>query len=270
MQWGDQRFVGISGHLPHHATVVQTGTILDSWSTQISRTHRGILGWDANETFILDNPDDKLTSCSARREYILNWMEENNLLAPDQQLEKAHELSLQPAHAAETPGILASQAPQRGERTVLSQRDLACSDHEPVCLTLQSLQAPSLQKTGKQAARPWGVRRMRRSDDVKVILEHSKPHQQGDRFSTSPSFLNRGGHCRNSLKHVNSSRPAGRPFSNLLVSNGVRCGKLSTANTRANFDNGEHALRCSPWFLVSKKSSGTKSTGQVVGAQSHG
>ena len=88
MQWGDQRFVGISGHLPHHATVVQTGTILDSWSTQISRTHRGILGWDANETFILDNPDDKLTSCSARKEYILNWMEENNLLAPDQQLEK--------------------------------------------------------------------------------------------------------------------------------------------------------------------------------------
>ena len=44
LAWGDQRFVGISGHLPHHATIVQTGTMLDSWSSQLSRTYRGILG----------------------------------------------------------------------------------------------------------------------------------------------------------------------------------------------------------------------------------
>ena len=56
LQWSNQRFVRISGHLPHHATIVQTATILDSWSTQFLSTYWGILGWDANETFSSDIP----------------------------------------------------------------------------------------------------------------------------------------------------------------------------------------------------------------------
>ena len=51
LQWGEQRFVGLSGHLPHHATILQAGVILNSWSTQLSRSHRAVVGWDANETF---------------------------------------------------------------------------------------------------------------------------------------------------------------------------------------------------------------------------
>ena len=68
-QWSGQRIVGVAGHLPHHATMVQTGGILDSWSAQIRDKHLGILGWDANETFTAAEPDNNLASHSARGEY---------------------------------------------------------------------------------------------------------------------------------------------------------------------------------------------------------
>ena len=48
LQWGRQRFAGLSGHLPHHATIAETAAILDSWSAQLDGFFRGLLGWDAN------------------------------------------------------------------------------------------------------------------------------------------------------------------------------------------------------------------------------
>ena len=44
-------FLTMSGHLPHHATLAETGNILASWHEQLSACPRGVLGWDANETF---------------------------------------------------------------------------------------------------------------------------------------------------------------------------------------------------------------------------
>ena len=44
-------FLAMSGHLPHHATLAETGEILASWHEQLSACPRRVLGWDANETF---------------------------------------------------------------------------------------------------------------------------------------------------------------------------------------------------------------------------
>ena len=71
---GGQRFTGLSGHLPHHATIAETAAILDSWSAQLDGCFRGLLGWDANETFVLHAANKILTSQTARAEHILNWL----------------------------------------------------------------------------------------------------------------------------------------------------------------------------------------------------
>ena len=57
---------------------------------------------------------------------------------------------------------------------VLQQRDLASSDHEPVSVMLAS---PIPKRTGKQTPHPWGVRRLRQSEAVKMILKDSNPHR---------------------------------------------------------------------------------------------
>ena len=88
LQWGRQRFAGLSGHLPHHATIAETAAILDSWSAQLEGCFRGLLGWDANETFVLHTVNKMLTSQTARGEHILNWLAARNLDTPEQQLDK--------------------------------------------------------------------------------------------------------------------------------------------------------------------------------------
>eukprot|EP00439_Symbiodinium_sp_Y106_P034658 s5604_g4.t1 len=41
----------MSGHIPHHATLLQTEAIVDTWKQQFDHYEKALLGWDANETF---------------------------------------------------------------------------------------------------------------------------------------------------------------------------------------------------------------------------
>ena len=175
--WSGQRIVGIAGHLPHHATMVQTGGILDSWSTQIKDRHLGILGWDANETLTAAEPDNNLTSHSARGEYILNWIQDHHLQAPSQQLALPTHFPYNQRMQPRRLDYVLVKNLEGYDGEVLQHRDLACSDHEPVSLRLPPR---TRQRTGKPLERPWGVRRMKRSDVVEDILAKNAPPQQGD------------------------------------------------------------------------------------------
>ena len=41
----------ISGHIPHHATLLQTEAILETWQQQVDNYDKALFGWDANEAF---------------------------------------------------------------------------------------------------------------------------------------------------------------------------------------------------------------------------
>ena len=117
-----------------------------------------------------------LTSTSARGEYMLNWMEEGSLTAPDQQMGKATYFPYNHRMQPRRLDYLLLKHLDGLSGIVLQQRDLASSDHEPVSVMLAS---PIPKRTGKQTPHPWGVRRLRQSA-VKMILKDSNPHQQGD------------------------------------------------------------------------------------------
>ena len=118
-----------------------------------------------------------LTSTSARGEYMLNWMEEGSLTAPDQQMGKATYFPYNHRMQPRRLDYLLLKHLDGLSGIVLQQRDLASSDHEPVSVMLAS---PIPKRTGKQTPHPWGVRRLRQSEAVKMILKDSNPHQQGD------------------------------------------------------------------------------------------
>ena len=175
--WRGQRFVGVSGHLPHHATVAQAATILDNWSVQLDGSFRGTLGWDANETFEAHDTADSLVSQGARGEYILNWLAERHLLLPEQQLEVPTHHPYNTRMAPRRLDYLHTKNLKSAGGKVLQQRDLASSDHEPVFISLPHV---ARQKPTQPRLKPWGVRRMRCSHTVEELLRRSQPGRQGD------------------------------------------------------------------------------------------
>ena len=154
-------------------------------------------------------------------------MAEHYLNAPDQQLDMPTHFPYNTRMQPRRLDYLCLKHLTGADGQVLRQRDLACSDHELVCVQLQ---APSTRKTGKPATCSWGLRRMRKSDVVELILEQSVPRQQGDRSNTLPTLpsslqsQSRGDRYRNSRKHGNSNRPAEKLSSNRRDSNGEPCG----------------------------------------------
>ncbi|CAE7709541.1 unnamed protein product, partial [Symbiodinium necroappetens] len=171
---GELRVTVVSGHMPHHATMAEADEIATSWLQQLRPAPKAVLGMDANETFSLGISGKTITH-SGRGEQLLAALGAADLRTPPQQLEKP---SFFPYNTTMRPRrldyiVLKHLLCQDGK--VLSLRDVASSDHEPIHVPLQQPTPPA----PKQDAKPWGSRRLQDWQIVEQAIA-ARPPRSGD------------------------------------------------------------------------------------------
>ena len=128
-------FTTVSGHIPHHATISATETLLEGWRRALSAqtTRRTVLGLDANETF--SSPVVAGAGCyshTGRGDAVLTWATSNGFTVPPQQL---HLPSHHPYNTAMLPrrlDYIFTRHITAGEGTVIPCKDRAASDHDAI------------------------------------------------------------------------------------------------------------------------------------------
>ena len=99
---GGTKLQCLTGHIPHHATIPETQHILAQWGEHVGPT-KLIIGMDANEVFT--QPFSPLStstrSFTGRGECILQWLGDNNITLPLQDISFPHTLPLQ--HGTQAP-----------------------------------------------------------------------------------------------------------------------------------------------------------------------
>ena len=168
---GNQKMGVICAHIPHHATMEETSTILaDMLHSVAMKQPKLILGLDANEVFShSDSAPAFPKGHTGRGETILEWCADNLLKFPKQQLHL-------PSHfpySGQQPGrldYLAMRGVYLQGGHVGEHRDRAHSDHEPIIGILpDKLQC-------KQFHKLWGPRHLHKN--FQEVLD--RPHMQGD------------------------------------------------------------------------------------------
>ncbi|CAE7328182.1 pol [Symbiodinium sp. CCMP2456] len=174
IQVGNINMIATSLHIPHHASMAEAGEILEAAEHQLRKKHKGLLGMDANETFVLRG-NSGLDSETGRGEMILGWLERLQLIVPEHNIDKPsyfpYNHRLQPRRLDYV--ALRHLPGESGD--VLAQRDVASSDHEPV---LVSAAVKPAKRDYSTRAPEWGSRRLRGPTVVKQILE--APLTSGD------------------------------------------------------------------------------------------
>ena len=168
---GSFSFRVLSGHLPHHATLLETEEILATWQNQLQGDHRCFVGLDANETF---KPGRGLAilSDSARGEMLLGHLNSWGIKLPPQDLGAPsyfpYNTQMRPRRLdyVFTRHLLAEVG------KVLACRDLARSDHEPILLELVS---PEVRPPPPEVSKTWGVRKLRPHKTIEKLLADHVP-----------------------------------------------------------------------------------------------
>ena len=125
----------LSGHVSHRFTIAQTAEALTEWGTApCLRSDKVILGMDANETFLQpgDLLGDTTLSCTGRGEQILQWILEQDLAMPEQEMEMPSYFPYNTALSARRLDYVAVKGVPVTKLSVGSFRDRARSDHEPI------------------------------------------------------------------------------------------------------------------------------------------
>ncbi|CAE7918081.1 unnamed protein product [Symbiodinium necroappetens] len=167
---GELRFTVVSGHLPHHATMPEADEIATTWLQQLRSTPKAILGMDANETFS-EGISGKVTTHSGRGEQLFSSLSAADFRLPPQKLEKA---SFFPYNTNMRPRRLDYVMVKHllcREGEVLSLRDVASSDHEPIWTPLLQPSPPPT----KSEPKPWGSRRLRDWRWVEQVIARPPP-----------------------------------------------------------------------------------------------
>ena len=163
----------ISGHIPHHATIAQTETLLGGWRDALDRP-KVVVGFDANETF--SDPDDQgWRAHTGRGEVVLATMAEHSIQGPPQDL---HIPTYHPYNTAMESRRLDYVMVKGHDVTTggvkAESRHMASSDHDLVLLGLTvHPQAPN-----RHHKPTWGGRRYIRGVDPKAAA--SQPPTQTD------------------------------------------------------------------------------------------
>ncbi|CAE7889846.1 CPK2, partial [Symbiodinium necroappetens] len=154
-------------HVPHHATVDETSTILaDFDSCPAMRQHRTIVGMDANEIFSHSESASAFPKGhTGRGETILTWLANGDFRFPEQQLHL-------PSHfpySGQNPrrlDYLVCRGIHLGGGHVGDHRDRAHSDHEPIIGHLP------VRVEQKQFHKVWGPRHLRHDFQDTLSLGH--------------------------------------------------------------------------------------------------
>ena len=167
LQMGDLRFLALSGHLPHHATIPETADIINTWEQQYLWEAKGVLGMDANETFRTP-ANNSILSETARGELLLDHLSTGDFKFPLQELDKPTYFPYNTAMHPRRLDYVCTRHMLSDEGMVHEKRDLARSDHEPVSVKL----ARPAPKLTPKSPKTWGTRKLRRSDKVKDTLQN--------------------------------------------------------------------------------------------------
>ena len=172
----------LSGHVPHHATLLETEEIFSGWKHQVTGEGRCMVGLDANESF-KPGRGQAVISDSARGEFMLGEFVSLGLRLQPQDL---HSPSYYPYNTQMRPRRLdyiftRHLLADRGG--LLDCRDLARSDHEPVHLSL----APPEIRPHPKPDKTWGIRKLRPQPVIESILADFTP-TSGDPVSKIASI----------------------------------------------------------------------------------
>ena len=137
LQMGDLRFLALSGHLPHHATIPETADIINTWEQQYLWEAKGVLGMDANETFRA-SANNSILSETARGELLLDHLSTGDFKFPLQELDKPTYFPYNTAMHPRRLDYVCTRHMLSDEGMVHEKRDLARSDHEPTSVKLAS------------------------------------------------------------------------------------------------------------------------------------
>ena len=167
LRQGNLRFLALSGHLPHHATLPEAADILNTWEQQYLWEPKGVLGMDANETFRA-RTGTAVSSETARGELLLDHLTAGDFKFPLQGLSKPTYFPYNTAMLPRRLDYICTRHMLSDEGMVHDKRDLARSDHEPVSVKLaQPVPQPQL-----KAAKTWGTRKLHASDKIEHALQN--------------------------------------------------------------------------------------------------
>ena len=133
------RIGAFSVHVPHHATLSVTEQLLQQLDPYIVIFNKGVLGVDANESFSKAAQNKQIKAHTARGERLVECFEAHGMYLPEQALQKP---SYFPYNKQMTPRRLDYVLVRKllcNAGDVLQHRDVATSDHEPVCIPLTQL-----------------------------------------------------------------------------------------------------------------------------------
>ena len=167
LQLGDLRFLALSGHLPHHATIPETADIINTWEQQYLWETKGVLGMDANETFRA-REGSSILSETARGELLLDHLSTGDFKFPLQEMAKPTYFPYNTAMQPRRLDYVCTRHMLSDEGMVHEKRDLARSDHEPISVKL----ARPAPKLAPKSPKTWGTRKLRRSDKIKETLQN--------------------------------------------------------------------------------------------------
>ncbi|CAE7730219.1 unnamed protein product, partial [Symbiodinium sp. CCMP2456] len=172
----------LSAHVPHHATLARTETLMSGWEDAGALKQRRVLvGVDANEQFTPSQHTgggQQAQGHNSRAEAILAWKQRHGLRLPPQELHRAthypYATDLQPRRL----DYVLLKGCFSLEGTVGDARDIARSDHEPVIVQLRT-QVPK----GNHHKTSCGPRHITIKDpkERKAILNATAQAKPGDR-----------------------------------------------------------------------------------------
>ena len=162
----------LSGHIPHHATIQHTATMLQQWGDTL-QGRTAVLGMDANETFrppMGDRPG--CYACTGRGEVVLDWLLSEDLKLPPQDLHTPSYYPYNPSMRPRRLDYLATRGGTAGAGRVVACKDRAASDHDGVAIPL------GFHRGGGAARATWGPRKLRPESQISLLLQVPPPQGQ--------------------------------------------------------------------------------------------
>ena len=164
----------VSAHLPHHATAAKTEQLLGRWGESVAMVQpKAVFGGDLNESFL--DFEQGVAAETGRGDIVLQWMDEQQLRLPDQELEKPTYHPYNTAMRSRRLDYVAVKKLRTDDGAVLEgTRDIIQSDHDIVVVPVHC-SLPT--KTSIEVK--WGARILKSDDEVRAgLLQHWKgdPH----------------------------------------------------------------------------------------------